>query len=60
MGEALSEPKILNFDHFEGQNTHFTHWSPVFMHFGDVFIVTSAKKWQGLVKILFGHQNWVF
>ena len=38
MVEALSEPKIINFDHFEGQNTHFSHWSTVFMLFGDVCI----------------------
>ena len=38
MGEALSEPKNLNFDHFEGQNTFFAHLSPVFMIAGDFFI----------------------
>ena len=37
-------PTIINFGYFKGQNTHFAHWSTVFMTSDDVFSLTSAKK----------------
>ena len=56
MSEALTMPTQANFDHLKGQNTHFALWSTVFMLSGDVFTLTSAKSWQGLVEILFDIQ----
>ena len=38
MDDALTVTTIANFDHFNGQNTHFAHWSSVFVLSGDVFI----------------------
>ena len=38
MGEVLTVPTIANFDHFKGQNTHFSHMSTVFVLSGEVFI----------------------
>jgi hypothetical protein len=35
---------VANFDHFNDQNTHFAHWSTVFMLSGDIFYSLTKEK----------------